>query len=101
MHPGLTTWRLSKGGEDSIGLSCTKDGIFLGRTPLLEKAGGQYRVRGQRDLERLLAAAYGAWYSTPNIRYGGKSPREFLRGKSWKEQYEFGLQTLRDFGVLK
>jgi hypothetical protein len=33
--------------------------------------------------------------------YGGLSPRDYLRGKSWEEQYEIGLKALRRFGVLK
>ena len=44
-----------------------------------------------------------SWYSTPNTnpRYGGLSPRDYLRGKSWEEQYQLGLETLRIIGVLK
>jgi hypothetical protein len=44
-----------------------------------------------------------SWYSTPNTnpRYGGLSPRDYLRGKSWDEQYQLGLEMLLDFGVLK
>jgi hypothetical protein len=43
-----------------------------------------------------------AWYSTPNDEeYGGQSPRDYLRGKSWEEQYNLGIQKLRDFGVLE
>jgi hypothetical protein len=29
------------------------------------------------------------------------TPREYIRGKSWEERYEFGLDVLRRFGVLK
>lgn len=42
-----------------------------------------------------------SWYSTSNRIYGGKTPRDFLRGKSWDEQYRVGIEKLRDFGVLK
>jgi hypothetical protein len=43
-----------------------------------------------------------SWYSTPNREeYGGQTPREFLKGKSWEEQYQLGIQKLRDFGVLR
>jgi hypothetical protein len=42
-----------------------------------------------------------SWYSTKNERYGGVTPRQYLRGKSWNEQYTLGLQILRDMGVLK
>jgi hypothetical protein len=43
----------------------------------------------------------GSWYSKPNKKYGGRSPRDFLRGKGWDEQYRLGIQTLRDFRVLR
>lgn len=41
------------------------------------------------------------WYSKENERYQGQTPRQYLRGKSWEEQYEFGLKVLRNHGVLK
>jgi hypothetical protein len=52
-------WTLSDGGEDSLGLSCTNDGLFLGRTPLLERQDGRFTVRAQIDLERLLSSGFG------------------------------------------
>jgi hypothetical protein len=42
-----------------------------------------------------------SWYSTVNEDYNGLSPRDYLRGKGWEEQYEIGLRALRRFGVLK
>lgn len=41
------------------------------------------------------------FYSTTNPEYGGKTPREYLRGKSFEEQYQFGIALLRRFGALK
>jgi hypothetical protein len=29
------------------------------------------------------------------------TPRQYIKGKSWGERYEFGLAVLRKFGVLK
>jgi hypothetical protein len=29
------------------------------------------------------------------------TPRDYLRGRSWEEQYEVGIDALREFGVLK
>lgn len=55
---GVQMWSLSEGGSKSLGLSCTQDGLFLGRTPLIERRGGSYAVRPRRDLERLLSRAY-------------------------------------------
>jgi hypothetical protein len=52
---------LNEGPEAGLGLSCTKDGLFLGATPLLERErGGSFLVRSPDDLERLLASGYGA-----------------------------------------
>lgn len=55
---GVHLWRLSEGGDRSLGLCCTEDGLFLGRTPLIERREGRYSVRPQADLERLLGRAY-------------------------------------------
>lgn len=52
-------WTLTEDPEAGLGLSCTKDGLFLGATPLLDRAGGGFIVRTQDDLERLLASGYG------------------------------------------
>ena len=41
------------------------------------------------------------FYATPSNKFGGLSPREYLRGKSWDDQYQFGLEIMREFGVLK
>jgi hypothetical protein len=42
-----------------------------------------------------------SWYSRANDQFGDLSPREYLREKSWEEQYDVGLRALRRFGVLK
>ena len=42
-----------------------------------------------------------AWYSRPNKQFGGRAPREFLRGKDWIERMRVGLEALIDHGVLK
>jgi hypothetical protein len=52
-------WTLSDWREDSLGLSCTTDGLFLGRTPLLERQDGRFVARPQADLERLLSSGFG------------------------------------------
>lgn len=62
-HPGQETsllpagvhlWRLSAGGDGNLGLCCTaEDGLFLGRTPLIERAAGEYVVRQRSELEQL------------------------------------------------
>lgn len=42
-----------------------------------------------------------AWYMTKNRKYGGLSPREYLRGKDWAERLKVGREALIKFGVLK
>lgn len=42
-----------------------------------------------------------AWYMTKNEDYDWKSPREYLRTKSWAERYQVGLKALVRAGVLK
>ncbi|HLZ66983.1 MAG TPA: hypothetical protein VKQ29_12180 [Aliidongia sp.] len=41
------------------------------------------------------------FYSTRNEKLGDLTPREYLRGKSWDEQYKFGLNVMRKFEVMK
>jgi hypothetical protein len=41
------------------------------------------------------------WYGRPNKDFGGLSPREYLRGKSWDERVRVGRDALVKFGVLK
>jgi hypothetical protein len=42
-----------------------------------------------------------AWYNAKNPDFGGQSPRDYLRGRSWDVRYAVGLEALKDFGVLK
>ena len=41
------------------------------------------------------------FYSRKNPEYDNKTPREWLRGKTFEEQYQVGLKIMRQFGVLK
>jgi hypothetical protein len=41
------------------------------------------------------------WYGRKNDKYGGLSPRDYLRGKSWEERMRVGKEALMQFGVLK
>jgi len=42
-----------------------------------------------------------AWFATKNDDFGGLSPRDYLRGKSWDERTRVGLDAMIDFKVLK
>lgn len=41
------------------------------------------------------------WYARSNPEFGGLSPRDYLKDKSWEERMSVGLRALRDTGVLK
>lgn len=41
------------------------------------------------------------WFARANSRYGGMSPRDFLRGRSWEERFQLGIQQLIEEGVLQ
>ncbi len=42
-----------------------------------------------------------AWYATVSPLHGHRSPRDYLRGRSWAERTELGLAALRAHRVLK
>src|ERR1700691_2457937 len=52
-------WRLTEYYDGNLGVACTKDGLFLGRTPLIERQGTRFAVRKRAEIERLLTRAYG------------------------------------------
>jgi hypothetical protein len=51
-------WRLNERTQDNLGLACTEDGLFLGRTPLIERRDQRYVVRERSEIERLLKCAF-------------------------------------------
>ena len=51
-------WRMNERTVDNLGLACTEDGLFLGRTPLIERRGQRFVVREDGEIERLLKRAY-------------------------------------------
>ena len=53
-------WRLSEYHQGNLGLACTDDGLFLGRTPLIERQKTGFSVRSRTELTRLFSRAYGA-----------------------------------------
>ena len=53
-------WRLSEYCENNLGVCLTDDGLFLGRTPLIERQRARFAVRGRIAIERLLSRAYGS-----------------------------------------
>jgi len=52
-------WRLSENnGDDNLGLSCTEQGLLLGRTLLIERRDGRFVVRARSEIEQLLSCAF-------------------------------------------
>jgi hypothetical protein len=49
---------LSEAGADNLGLACSDEGLFLGRTPLIERRSGRFVVRALGDIQRLFGRAY-------------------------------------------
>jgi len=41
-----------------------------------------------------------AWYQKPNDAYGGLTPRQYVRDKSWAVRQQVGLDGLKEAGVL-
>jgi hypothetical protein len=56
-HAVWHMWRLREADDENLGLAFTDDNLLIGRTPLIEKH-GQFVVRQQHDIERLLSRAY-------------------------------------------
>ncbi len=63
-------WRLSEYCEGNLGVCFTDDGLFLGRTPLIERQGARFAVRGRTEIERLFSRAYGAHLAVDRLLPG-------------------------------
>ncbi len=61
-------------------------------------------VNGAANLVRISRLKHwqiNSWFQKPNLNYGGLTPRQFLKGKSWEERLKIGLDTLKKEGILK
>jgi hypothetical protein len=72
--------------------SAEEDGFLRS---LIDSSGNLVRIPTRKHREIT------SWYQTNNKDFGGVSPREFLRGKSWEERRQIGIGALIDAGVLK
>jgi hypothetical protein len=52
-------------------------------------------------IPRLKHREINGWYGRLNEEFGGRSPREYLRGKDWSERFTIGVDALIKFKVLK
>jgi hypothetical protein len=74
------------------------------QTPARNEGFPEGLINGPDNLVRVPTLKHwkiNAWYSRSNDEFGGLSPREYLRGKSWEEKRQLGLQVLIDQGILK
>jgi hypothetical protein len=61
-------------------------------------------IDGPDNLARIPALKHWqitGWYMTKNEKFGGLSPRDYLRGKSWDERTRIGQDALVRFEILK
>ncbi|MEC5291069.1 hypothetical protein VSX64_10955 [Aurantimonas sp. C2-6-R+9] len=61
-------------------------------------------VNGPSNLVRISRLKHweiSAWYQRINPKFGQQSPRQYLRGKSWEERLQFGIDALRNAKALK
>lgn len=64
-------WRLSENsGDDNLGLTCTEQGLVLGRTTLIERRAAIFVVRKQSELEHLLGCAFRTKLSIDRLMRG-------------------------------
>lgn len=50
---------------------------------------------------RLKHQEINGWYQSKNDEFGGRTPREYLNGRSWEVRRSVGLEALKKYGVLK
>ena len=74
------------------------------QTPARQDGFPESRIRGPDNVVRIPTYRHWeitAWYATKNPKFGGLSPRDFLRGQSWETRMEVGKEALILHGVLK
>ena len=74
------------------------------KTPALADGFSRMQTEAPENLVRIPTLRHWrvtAWFAAKNDDYGGLSPRDYLRGKSWNERWQVGLIGLIKAGVLK
>ena len=103
MTAALTGRAIARGPSQPRTLVCTADGVWVWPgTPLTERRGAVLVPIPASQLYQHVATLYCRRpLSGPQKETGGVSPREYLKGKTPAERYQFGLGVLRKFGVLQ
>ena len=60
-----------------------------------------YARTSEARIPRLKHRKVTAWYQTRQKALQWATPREYLRGRTWEDRYEYGLQVLIKMRVLK
>lgn len=74
------------------------------QTPARQDGFPESKIEAQENKVRIPTLKHwqiSAWYQTRNERFGGLSPRDYLKAKSWDEHMRIGKEALVLFGVLK
>jgi hypothetical protein len=74
------------------------------QTPAQKEKFPRSMIDGRDNLVRIPRFKHweiNAWYGRPNKDFGGRSPREYLRGKDWNERTRVGVDALIQHRVLK
>jgi hypothetical protein len=74
------------------------------QTPAENEGYSRDKIDGRDNLVRVPTLKHWeitGWYARKDEEFGMKSPREYLRGKSWDEKMAMGKRALIDHGVLK
>lgn len=74
------------------------------RTPAEQDGFPRLLIDGPNNLVRIPRLKHwevNAWFETPNEDFQGLTPRQYVRGRSWDERFEVGLDALKEKGVLE
>ena len=74
------------------------------RTPAEQDGFPRLLIDGPNNLVRIPRLEHwevNAWFETPNEDFQGLTPRQYVRGRSWDERFEVGLDALKEKGVLE
>jgi len=77
---------------------------FVEQTPAEQDGFPRSQINGDENLvyvPTLKHREISAWYQKQNPNYGGLSPRDYLRGKNWKDRCNVGIDALIEFKVLR
>jgi hypothetical protein len=80
--------------------SCYEDHHIVGQFAQNRQQFGDERIDSPENTVRIPTLRHldiNGWYSTPNAKYDGLSPRDYLRSKSWDEQMQVGLSAIKQY----